>query len=402
MKRALAIALCAAIYVRAILVPSWEEVTRRKSGSDFATYHYAALVAQDGGDPYDTAALSARASAEHTRQEVHPYFYPPPFLIGMSWDRGLSLVAAYRAAFWINQAALLAGLALCWAWFGAPPLLLAGLAILYTPFANNIEMGQANLPILALSLLGLWRGSGTLVGAAAMGKMSPALYLAMWAGQRRWRPVLLAMGTAVALSLLSLPWVGLDAQIRFYTQVLPRFAGGPYHDLTVPITLEANHSVADLYNQLWPGPDGFTLSRAARVATSATTLGLLGGLVALARRPMDRLQQANLAGAFTVLLLVTPVYTYEHHLVVLMLPLAALGTALWTRRPPAWVWVAAALAFFCVAHPLMWRERLQRELPALSWVFREWKFFGTVAVGALCAWVAARVDKRAGSVIESS
>ena len=37
--------------------------------------------------------------------------------------------------------------------------------------------------------------------------------------------------------------------------MLPTFATGHYHGLTVRISLPANHSIPDLLNQVWPGPD---------------------------------------------------------------------------------------------------------------------------------------------------
>ena len=59
--------------------------------------------------------------------------------------------------------------------------------------------------VLLLAVAGLARGSGGLVGAAAMAKMSPALYLVGWLSRRQWRPVVTAGGTAIGLSLLALP-----------------------------------------------------------------------------------------------------------------------------------------------------------------------------------------------------
>ena len=36
------------------VVPAWIKVAGAKHGRDYATYHYAAAEALDGGDPYDT------------------------------------------------------------------------------------------------------------------------------------------------------------------------------------------------------------------------------------------------------------------------------------------------------------------------------------------------------------
>jgi len=379
--------------------PAWRAVTGVKHGRDYATYHYAVIEAvsperSGRGDPYDTAALGQRARAEGTRRSVHPFFYPPPFLLGMlwvtpPWAAPLSLATGYRAWFWINQGLLLATLWALWRWFRAHPLVLAGVALALSPLPDNAKMGQANLPVLLLSVLGLWRGSGLLVGAAAMAKMSPALYLVAWAAQRRWRPVLAAVATAMLLSLLALPLVPVATQLRFYTEILPGFSSGDYHGLTVPITLPANHSIPDLFNQLWPGPDAHTLSTQARGASQVLSLALLGVLTwaAGARRAVlarDPLASANLFGALSVLMLITPVYTYEHHLVVMLLPLVALAQAFVERRLPPTLLALALPAGFFVCWPLRWLRATQDLLPAASWWLQESKFFGVVVIGALC------------------
>ena len=87
--------------------PSWRSVTRVKHGRDYATYHYALAEAMEGGDPYDTKALSRRAKAEKTRRGVHPFFYPPPFLLGMVWAKPLTLTTGYRVFFGLTQLAVL-------------------------------------------------------------------------------------------------------------------------------------------------------------------------------------------------------------------------------------------------------------------------------------------------------
>ena len=79
-----------------------------KHARDYATYHYAVAEAMDGGDPYETKALSKRARAEKTRRSVHPFFYPPPFLLGMPWAACLDLSTAYKAFFWLSQLCIFA------------------------------------------------------------------------------------------------------------------------------------------------------------------------------------------------------------------------------------------------------------------------------------------------------
>jgi hypothetical protein len=374
------LALLAAVYVATVL-PAWRAVTGVTHGRDYATYHYAAQEARAGGDPYDAAALSRRARAEGTRAAVHPWFYPPPALLPFEPLSSLPLSTAYRAWFFVQQACLLGALWGMWRWFGARPLLLGLLAVVFTPIPDNLKMGQANLPVLLLTVLGLWRGSGLLVGAAAMAKMSPALYLASFAAQRRWRPILVAVATAVGLSVLALPLVPLSTQVRFYIEILPGFASGHYNGLGVPISLPANHSIPDLLHQLWPGPDAHSLDTRARIVGQALSLSLLALLSWLGRAPRDPLSQANHMGAMTVLLLITPVYAYEHHLVLALLPAAAALQALWEGRlPRRWLWLVLPALFF-VAWPLYWLRDAQKALPALSWWLQESKFLGLVGLG---------------------
>ncbi|MCB9781132.1 MAG: DUF2029 domain-containing protein [Alphaproteobacteria bacterium] len=414
MRKALPLLLlvAAVLYGLFSVRPAWDAVTSVKHARDYATYHYAAVEAvnpgnDERGDPYDTAALGRRARKEGTRKTVHPYFYPPPFLLSMLWVappglEPLSLSTGYRAWFWINQACLLGVLVAMWRWFRAHPLLLAAIALTFSPIPDNMKMGQANLPVLLVAVLGLWRTRGTLVGIAGMAKMSPALYLVAWVAQGRFVPVALAAATAVGLSLLALPLVPLDTQIEFYTQILPGFSTGHYHGLTVPISLPANHSIPDLFNQLWPGPDDHSLDPRAQTAAKAVSLVLLGGLAALSRRAHlrgdgDALGQANLFGAFTALLLITPVYTYEHHLVMMLLPVAASLQAVLSRRLPWATLVVLAPAYGALAWTLAMLRGTQKALPELAWWLQESKFIGVVAIGVVCAVAAFRTPRGEGA-----
>lgn len=389
MKRLL-LALLLVAYALVALRPAWEQVRSARHARDYATYHYAVQEAFAGGDPYDTAALGRRGRDEGTRKGVHPFFYPPPFLLGMLWAVPLSLEAAYRAWFWMNQVLLAGVFVACWRWFRAPPLLLAFVAATFTPIPDNAKMGQANLAVLLLSTCGLWWTRGALVGAAAMAKMAPAAYLGWWAARRSWRPLVAACAVALALSVAALPLVPLDQQLRFYTKILPGFASGDYHGLQVPITLPANHSIPDLLNQWWPGPDGHTLSAVARRISTAVSVLSLAALSLLGLRRRDPLGEALVAGAFTVLLFLTPVYAYEHHMVALLLPIAAAGTALVCGRLGRWWWPVLIVAYAGLAWPLYWIRPAQEALPALRWVAQESKFFGAVALLGACAWGAWR------------
>ena len=379
---------CLLAYTGVSVVPAWLKVTKASHGRDFATYHYAAAEVLEGGDPYDTRALSRRARAEETRKRVHPYFYPPPFVLSVLWSPSFELITSYHIWFWLNQGLLLLVMAMFRLWFRAPWWVLGGLLLTFTPITDNAKMGQANVVVLALSVAGLWWRNGVLVGAAAMAKMSPALYLVPWVVRRAKWPVLGAILTAVLSSVLALAWVDFETQRRFYTEVLPTFATGQYHGLTVRIGLPANHSIPDLLNQYWPGPDKHTLAPVAASVGKAISLGLLVGCALLARGRTDRLGDAGLFGAVTVLMLVTPVYTYEHHLLMALFPAAVVGTALADGRLGRLGLAVALPAYFFTAWPLYWLRPAQKALPELHWWLQESKFFGLVILGLLCALTA--------------
>ena len=339
------------------LAPAWKKVSSTPSGRDFASYYYATQAAADGADPYDTAALSKAARNDHTRRVVNPYFYPPPFLYSVAWSLPMTLPSATIVMLGLNEALLAGCLALMHFSFGVAPWALALLLATYTPIPDNAWMGQANLLALFPALAGLALArrpviSGVLVGIAGMFKMSPALYLLWFALRRNVRAFAVAGLTAIALTLLSLPLVGPDAQVRFYTQVLPGFLAGDYHDLTVPISLPANHSIPDLYNYLWPGPHPTRLSVTAAWASRITGLALLG---AWAWRFRHQGEERRALGALTVLMVILPAYTYEHHLVFL---LPAVGVAASGIRGVGSA-VVFGVSYFLLAWPLEWLRATQ-------------------------------------------
>jgi hypothetical protein len=363
------------------LRPAWERVVESPSGRDFASYYYAVQVAADGGDPYDTDRMEAMARAEHTRGSVHPYFYPPPFLLTMAWALPLPLANAYVGMLVVNELLLAATVVLCLTGFGVAPWAVALLLATYSPIPDNAWMGQANLLALVPALLGLAMAprrpilGGVLVGVAGMLKMSPALFLLYWALKGKWRPVVAAVVTAIALSVATLPLVGLDAQLRFYTEILPGFSSGDYHGLTVPITLPANHSIPDLFNQLWPGPTKFRLSDAAQTGTLVATLAALALWAFRFRGPATEDPDPAAIGALSVLMVVLPVYTYEHHLVFL---LPALAIAATLRPGPA-----VLIVGFFLAWPLDWLRGAQKAVPVLAPLLKESKFLAEVGLFAL-------------------
>jgi len=398
------IVLLVGLYAMQSMLPAWSHVQRDGTGMDFASFHYAVKEALDGGDPYDTAALTRRGQLDKTRPYVFPYLYPPAFLPFMAWSAPLALHTAYVAWFWVNQVTLLLLALALRRWLGAPWLLLAFLFASFSPLMDNAAYGQVNLVVLLLVVVGLWRSSGVALSLAAMIKMSPLLYLVDWVVRGKIRPLFKCAGFAVGLGALSLAVVNWDAQWTFVTEVLPSFSTGVYNNLAVPIEFPMNHSLPNLFNQLWPGPTPNTLDPKARAASTLVTLLSIAGLVRITRGARRRtreagegaeegLSEACMAGAWTALITVLPVYTWEHHLVFLLLPLAAIGTAAVRGHLRGFEIALLILGYCCVIWPAELLVLVYQALPALGRWLQESKFIGTVIIGVLCAVASARCVK---------
>ncbi len=399
---------CLAAYAVQALGPWKTRTWRSNSARDFASYYYAVQVAGEGGDPYATRALSKRARQDKTRTSgVHPFFYPPPYVLGFAWVLPLELKTAYRAWYVVNHLFLLAVLLSLWRWWPKPAMALAlgVMAASFSPIPDNDWMGQANLFMLACMVPGLllverdrpWAG-GALVGLACMLKMSPALLVAWWLLQRRWKPVVAACATAVLLSLASLPLVGLDEQLRFYTEVLPGFAQGDYHGLRVKILIPHNHSIPSLLHELVGGGTATSIGPTAGWIARLITLGLLGVLGWRFRRPApDHVGALCQVGAVVVVMLVLPLYTYEHHMVSMLVPYAAVFAAARQGRLGRGWWVALGLAYAVQALPLdalktvyTWLDGLGSLRDPVYYALRESKFVAALLTGMACALAAGR------------
>lgn len=341
-----------------VVYPAWSEAQLEEGGNDFGSYYYATRVAFLDGDPWSKSALNRLSRVENEGRGVHPFLYPPPFLLINSWIGGFSLHLGYRIWFWFDEALAVVTAGLLWASQRrispvAGPAVAVGFALL-TALPNNHVMGQANLLPLAFVLAGFWAEdedrpflAGLLVGTAAMLKMSPALLVFLWLFQRNWRAVGGAAAAVTGLTLATLPLVDAGHQLRFYTQVLPTFSSGAYNGLIIPIDLFGNHSVPNLVNHWFPGDDN-GMSPVGGALSGALAVGFLALILWTHRSPSDDPLERSLArSAVAVLGLMVPVYTYEHHLVFALPALVALFLAVergrLTAGPAAVVGVAATL-----------------------------------------------------------
>lgn len=382
----------------AVLAHGWMPAVRDEHGRDFASYFYAVEVARQGGDPYDKRALGDVAQDDGTRATVNPYFYPPPFLLLMAWVQPFTLLQAYRLWFWLDEACLwgvVLVLARWWRALGSSvPAVLAVTVALLTAIYDNHAMGQANLPVLLLAVAGLWQEDegrpwlgGALVGAACMMKMSPALFVLWWLLHRRWSPAAAACVTGAALSVLALAFVPLHTQIHFYRDVLPGFGSGIYNGLSVPITMFGNHSIPNLWAQLFPNR-AQGLSTAAHGLSNLSALVLVGALGWTFRQPpADAFARAGQAAAVAVAMLLVPVYTYEHHVVWAIPAVAVSIVGLVEGRLDRRFAIPLGLALAAWAYDLGDMKAMAAAFPLASWGFQEAKSFALMALLATSAVV---------------
>jgi len=262
-------------------------------------------------------------------------------------------------------------------------------------------MGQVNMIVMAILLFALWKRSGWVLSLASMIKMSPAILLVPYGIWKRKRLVMTAVCGAVLTSLIALFLVDLDKQLYFFLEVLPQFSSGEYLDLKVRINLFGNHSIADIFNHIFPHEDperrNQILSPLAKNLSTATFLLILAFLSWLAFRTRDNFGRICVLGAFICLMVVTPVYTYEHHLVFMVIPVAIVIQSFRNRRlKRKWIPVAfSSYAFLAwkLGHLKKTYFELQEAGHTVICEFlKEGKFVSCLLLILLCVLAAAKAN----------
>ena len=326
-------------------------------------------------NPYITSELSKLSKTEKTRNSVHPFFYPPPALLWMGWSKDIDLSTSVRIFFWINQLLFATILFQLYRRLKLPPWFLGFALLTFSPVHNTIYMGQANLIVLLFLSLAILYRNGLSLSLAAMSKMSPALIFFQAAIMKQKRFVISCVLGVFSLSLISLFIVPLSHQIYFYDTVLPSFASGNYHELRVPIDIPANHSIPNIFHQVWPGKQG--LSDAAKWASSFVNISGLAAILLFSRR--YRSDRIGCMAMMVVWLTIFPAYTYEHHLSLLLFPFAVcLKNVILTQNIHCFVLLF--VAYFWAALPLNWLKAIQRSIESelFHWLLQESKFFASL------------------------
>ena len=273
-------------------------------------------------------------------------------------------------------------------------------SLLLWPVIDTMKMGQINLFVGLMIVLSLQYRSGLALATAAMTKMSPALIFFGWIAQKQWKPALVCGLNCILLSIVVLPWISFHDQFRFYTEILPEFSSGAYHGLKIPINIPANHSIPDLYNQLFPGASKTVLSDVAKRLSSLTSGVIFVSILFWMNRLTNSESRLFALMALIPLMLITPVYCYEHHMALLLIPvvlcLETLKTDYVSKRVGAW------FILLIGGQPLFSLRWLQRNIGVGEWWFQESKFLFIVLIGCYCIWYAQKTEKESLRKLSSS
>lgn len=217
-------------------------------------------------------------------------------------------------------------------------VLLALIAISFEPVIGNIDEGQVNLVLLALSGVWLWGWveerwwGGIGIGLATAIKIiqAPVGLLILWA--RRWSMLATAIVAGLALWLLAAP----QYMWEYLTSVLPAISAGTGQF--------ENHSPGGTIARLIE-PDTFLgvvrgSPPAARVITLVIALAALAITFVVIKAPAGyRTARALEAAAIVAVTPIVTSYSWGTHLVLLLLPMFVLVTWSISRRD----WTVLAL-----------------------------------------------------------
>jgi hypothetical protein len=292
----------------------------------------------NGSPVYEPQRASALRYLGKVIERDDPYFveinaHPPTaMLLGLPFAelsyRGAVLawnllsLAALAGSVWLLTRQL--GLAWC-RWHVLP---LVALTMLCWPLRQQFQQGQLSL-LLLLLLVGAWaayrsgreRLAGVLLGIAAVLKIFPAFVFLYFLFRRRWRVVAAGAGCALVLTLMTAAVLGPQVYAAYFHEV-PALAGewrAAWNNTSLPGLWSKLFDPGIKSNAVEPLTYNPLLARWLVLLSCAMVITLLAVVVrqAQTRAECDRAFAAVVVG----MLLLAPV-TWEHSLLLLLLPLA--------------------------------------------------------------------------------
>lgn len=365
--------------------------------NDFKHIYLGARAVLEGDSPYPVRSMLMQANAAGLRgAALNPYVYLPFTGISLGWLAVMPFPVASAVWFALNQ--LLVAVSVAATALAVVPrrpaaaaaILVTGLAVCH-PVTRTLTAGQLNFVLMAAvagAFLALCRGrdalAGTLLGFAAVFKLSPAAFMLPLLLGRRWRAagaMAATAGAALAVSLAVsgpavhrefLGVVGDMGYGRSTWQHVRADGGGATFWKDPP-----NQSVNALLTHVIVAGNGIAdpwIASTQPVANAATTIfaacAILAYAATAARMSRAATPSPSRSGfspseqglflATTPLSLLLPSLMWDHYLVALAPPalwLAARAAA--GRRPAMLAAVAACWAVVCMPwdfHAPAWRS----------------------------------------------
>lgn len=218
------------------------------------------------------------------------------------------------------------GLALPWTWEWIVPL--ATILLACRPFWHQMIQGQMNLMLL-LMLTSCWAAAragrpylaGGMLAVAAAVKLYPAFMLVYFLGRKDYRAIAATFGFWVLIGTATIMILGWDSCLGFFRDVLPVTSGFRRHCVNMLLVgfwhrLFDNPTVDDVPDDSFFGP-------ALAWALTALSVAAIAWAVLRSARRAATTEAADCAYGLAVIgaLLASPI-TWDHYLLLLMLPLA--------------------------------------------------------------------------------
>lgn len=280
--------------------------------------------------------------------------------------------------------------------------LFAILAILFIPAQFSIEVGQWDLPILALILAALALtqrqksiAAGFAIGLAIAIKPTPVVLLGIFLVRKDWRAIISAASTVLALIGLSILLMGTQYWQEWLFQILPELLQGS--------TLANNQTYNGFAYRLFVDPALFwshdppPAIPAARWIAMTLSLSTLAGIMGIAWYTSRNIQPDTpeeshrlqlLFALFTIAMIVSSSIAWVYYYTWTLLPLALLLSprAQITQGSRAWLWLALYLGAYAL---IVLPTRFYAFAPAqyeTFWLLRLWiptKIYGGLILAGL-------------------
>jgi hypothetical protein len=278
-------------------------------------------------------------------------------LVGLDYpDAVLAWNLISLAALGVSLLLVLRQLAIPLSFWSLTPLL--ALLLLCAPLWAHVYYGQLGL-VLLLLLVGTWTAersgkpawAGALLATATAIKLFPGFLFLYFVVRRQWRAVWAGAAALVGLTLLTAGVLGVDAYRSYVQEVLPQVAWFRvgWNNASLPgFWAKLFDPAPDIARSvwrteaLWQSPP---LATAGTFLSCAALTALLAWVIyrARSRSECDR----AFGAAITGMLLVSPV-VWEHYFVLLLLPVALLGTAFPERILARVLFLVVVIALFFI------------------------------------------------------